>query len=361
MRTFINSLFILLAFQSQAQITITSSDFITGPDTAFISIVGNLTSLNFSSTGPNHVWDYTNVVVDSQRIDTFFNVQNAGLIYQFVYNNPFNPDYEASYYKKEDAGVVPTAGLPVAIENPISFNKVSNTQFSRVGLGIELSGVAVPITADTIDVVYEFPLNYSDSWTGTSYLFFDLNPAMDAMFKRHQTRISTVDGFGTLNTLYGSFEVLRVKSQLIYQDSIFFDLTGTGGSWIGIPSAPEFEYTWLAKDNKIPVFYIKTSIGFTGEEVSKAEFRDNIDYTTVNNLTNKSVNIYPNPAHDFLTISSEIGQKNIQLFNINGQKVLDIINDQSQTNIAVQNLPKGVYHLLIIQNQNTFSQKVIIE
>ncbi|MFD1552238.1 T9SS type A sorting domain-containing protein [Putridiphycobacter roseus] len=361
MRKLLNLFFILIGFSSSAQITINSSDFIQGPDTVFISVIGDLSSLDFNSTGPNHVWDYTNVQVDSQRIDTFFNVQDAGIIYQFIYNNPFSSNYDASYYKKEDASAVPTAGLPIAVENPISFNKINTSQYTRVGLGVELNGIDVPITADTIDVVYEFPVDYNDQWTGYSYLFFDLNPAMNAMFKRHQTRISTVDGFGTLSTLYGNFEVLRVKSQLIYQDSVFFDLTGTGGSWIGVPSAQEIEYTWLAKDNKIPVLYLKTSIGFTGEEVTKAEFRDNIDFTAVEKLTSKTLKVYPNPAQTFLTIQTEKGNKTIQLYKVNGQKVLDFISKESLVTIPVAQFDAGLYHLVVIQNENTFSQKVIIE
>ena len=240
----ISSICLFLGFSHLiAQVNITSNDFIGGADTVLVSIVTNFQNINYQASGANQTWDFSAVEVDSQRIDTFHSMSTADLIYLFTFNNFLNPDYQASYYQNVSTGDIPTGGIPLAIDNPVAFEKVSNSKFERVGLGFEFNGVPLPVTADTIDIVYEFPMTYQDNWVSNSFLFFDLNPAFDAKFKRHQNRVSEVDGYGTVITPYGSFECIRVKSNLTYIDSFYFDLFGTGSaSWFSLPSQPEIQY-----------------------------------------------------------------------------------------------------------------------
>ncbi len=72
----------------------------------------------------------------------------------------------------------------------------------------------------------------------------------------------------------------------------------------------------------------------------------------------QSVNLYPNPAKDKVTIT---GAKvdSIELYNLNGQRYnVKLANDQS---INTAHLPKGVYLLQMIINQQTTTQKLIIQ
>lgn len=73
-------------------------------------------------------------------------------------------------------------------------------------------------------------------------------------------------------------------------------------------------------------------------------------------LNENTVKLYPNPATDVVNIKTNQTIKNVAVFNVNGQKVLDIAN-QSQINIS--NLPTGMYFLNINTNQSNQTIKIL--
>ena len=350
------------ALSIQAQISINSTDFISGPDTVLISAVTDYQNINYQNTGSNFSWDFSGIPIDSQRVDTFFSVSTAGFIYQLVYNNFLSPSYQASYYQKADAGSIPTGGLPLAIENPIAFEKISNSKYEIVGFGVELNGIDLPISADTIDVVYEFPMTYQDSWVSNSYLFFDLNPTFDAMFKRYQNRSSVVDGYGSITTTYGTFDCIRVKSLLNFTDSLFFDFTGTGGTWFPVPSQPEIHYKWIAKNQKVPLMSIIVTNSATGPEITKVEFRDSYGVANVEDINSVSVQVFPNPANEYITISNIDNFDNILITDVTG-KIIISKSLQQNNNMLVNcnNWSKGIYVLRLSNSEKTLTKKIILQ
>jgi hypothetical protein len=353
-----------LMFQSslEAQITVSSSDFISGPDTVLISTVTDYTNINFQNTGANYTWDFSFVVIDSQKVDTFLSMSSASFIYQLAYNNFLSPSYQASYFKKADANAIPTGGLPLDIQNPVIFEKVSNSKFERVGLGAELNGVAIPITADTIDVVYEFPMTYQDAWTSNSYLFFDLNPTFDAQFKRHQNRNSVVDGYGSLTTPFGTFDCIRIKAELNYTDSLFFDFLGAGGQWIPLPTQPEIQYQWIAKNQKTPVFTINVTNSLAGPVISKVEFRDSYGVATIHETKNNvGINIYPNPASEIINLTDIDDITQIAVRTLDGKIIYHQTNLNTNTiSLDCSNWPKGIFIVDMVSSQKTISKKIIL-
>ncbi|MGV6829017.1 MAG: T9SS type A sorting domain-containing protein [Flavobacteriales bacterium] len=80
----------------------------------------------------------------------------------------------------------------------------------------------------------------------------------------------------------------------------------------------------------------------------------------VNDMQNNAFSIYPNPAQDFVTITSALeGSKTIQVFDLLGNKVLDTntINDQ----LNVSPLTSGIYLISISQDNITSTKKLIIK
>src|SRR5688500_6491532 len=90
--------FILFLNEAGSQITITQADFPGADDTALVSVSDDL-GIDITGTGANHTWDYSDIHIASQRIDTFFNVADAGPFYQVQFNNViFEPDYASDYF-----------------------------------------------------------------------------------------------------------------------------------------------------------------------------------------------------------------------------------------------------------------------
>lgn len=344
-----------------AQITINSSDLPTGGDTVVVSSSIQFTTVDVATTGPNQTWDFTFLEADTQRIDTFFNLSSASAGYQLSFNNQFlSPDYKSDYYTKVSGNNLPAIpGGFVSIDNPVIFTKNSPTNSEQVGLGMEINGYEVPTQADTIDVVYEFPMTYNDNWTSRSYLYIDMNPAFNAIFKRHQLRNSTVDGWGTITTPFGSFDAVRVKSDIFYTDSIYVDL-GFGAQWNAVPTPNETVYTWWTNNNKVPVLKITVSNGAP----NSIEYRDAIDYTSVseNKALVNSLNVYPNPATNILNVETTdyIGAQ-IDIYSVNGQLIYTSMVNETNTALDLSKFNSGLYYIKLKTDQTVVSKAFIVE
>ncbi len=77
----------------------------------------------------------------------------------------------------------------------------------------------------------------------------------------------------------------------------------------------------------------------------------------------KSFNIYPNPAKDNISVKSANTKGFLSIRNILGQEVYNIIStgSDSEINIDVSGLSKGLYILTFSQDNHIFTEKILIE
>jgi len=68
------------------------------------------------------------------------------------------------------------------------------------------------------------------------------------------------------------------------------------------------------------------------------------------------LSIYPNPTSDLLQIQTAIPRYEVQIFDISGQPMLLFKDLSNSTSLEVQQLPKGVY---IIELLDTESRQVL--
>lgn len=81
---------------------------------------------------------------------------------------------------------------------------------------------------------------------------------------------------------------------------------------------------------------------------------------SVNDVFSSSISIYPNPANDFVKISTDKTITGVEVYNLIGKKVIaasSLRNDK----LDVSNLAKGVYVLKVISNELVGSRKIIIK
>lgn len=346
---------------SYSQITITSADLPVADDTVLVSVSTQYSTVDFNSTGANQVWDFSGLVADSQKIDTFYNLSGASFTYLAVFDNQFtNPTYASDYYNTLSGNAIPAVpGGVITIDNPVFFTKNSSSNSSIVGLGLEINGVEVPAQADTIDVVYHYPMNYNDSWDSTSYIYLDLNPVFDGIFKRHQSRSSQVDGWGQITTPFGTFDALRVKSTVTYTDSVYVDF-GFGGSWNAAPTPQDVEYTWWTNNNKIPVLKIVAQ----GGTATTIEYRDHEVVIGANIDEGNSIDfgIYPNPANEVVSISiNENSISLIEIMDISGKIIYSNQTNTGTETIDVSAWEKGVYLVRLTNDNKVSTQSLVIK
>ncbi|MBE9468226.1 MAG: endonuclease [Bacteroidetes bacterium] len=66
---------------------------------------------------------------------------------------------------------------------------------------------------------------------------------------------------------------------------------------------------------------------------------------------NHNINIYPNPANNILTLSTDSNNESVEIYNIIGEKVLSFYKQNSTLQININNLKKGMYFIKICDNK----------
>ena len=264
--------FLFISSFAHSQITITSADMPNVNDTIRVSVKTAFPEFDPSATGTNYVWDFRNLIPDSQRV------------VQFV--TPFSTPYfffAASSYgaRNYTPDQFPFALLGSAPTNAYDFYKETNASLGQTGQGLTVNGLTIPAFYTSNDILYKFPLNYGNVDSSNSGFNLPL-PSIGAYGKK-QFRKNTVDGWGTLLTPYGTFNALRLVSRIEASDSIYLDTIGFGFT---LPRQVRYEYKWLAQGKKIPLLQIDVTEGFTGNlSVDRVVWRDSV-------ITPMSVNFF---------------------------------------------------------------------
>lgn len=344
---------------SFAQITVIDTDFPVGDDTVRVSISLD-TGLDLFTTGTNATWDFSTLNIETQRIDTFHAISGAPALYQLVFNNGFtNPDYQSDYFLPwQNLDFSQASQLGLSIESPVFFTKVENDKVEITGFGLVANGISIPAQSDTIDVQYDLPMNYGDSWVSNSYTNLDLNPTFNGIYRRHQQRNVIVDGWGQITTPFQTYDAIRVKSLISSQDSLYIDL-GFGGTWLELPVPDQIQYDWFANGQKIPVLKVITQDMAGTETVTSVEFKDKKrDFASITGAE-FSGSSYPNPATDQFNLTFNSQPESINVFDLSGKLVYSkTASIGTSLQIDVSQWISGTYLVQIVEKQSVSSVKL---
>jgi len=292
------AILILLVFQlsaSYAQPVITSNDMPSPGNINTFNRAASVIGTSYQQTGNNHTWDFSGLLPLSQSADTFVNINTTPLLYQIAF-------FAASAALKQ--GNLIQAGI--TLSDVYNFYKNSTSSFSLLGYGAKINGMPIPVKYDNPDILYKFPLNVGNIDSTNSS--FNVNLTGIGYYGQNKKRINHVDGWGTLYLPADTFQVLRVKSDIMVYDTIFYDSLGFG---IGI-NRTETEYKWLAGGHKRPVLEI-TQTG----PATNVTFYGNIN-NSINEHSSHNVefSIFPNPVEDQLFIKIKNLQSGKYIFSI---------------------------------------------
>lgn len=334
---------ILVALNVQSQITIDDTDMPQSGDTLRWSVTADPT-IDPTPAGTNLTWDFSSLVHNSQEIDTFYAVTSTPLLYQAAFNNLIlYPNYVATYATKEaDQNL-----QAFSFTNRYEYKKLSSASYQNVGSGVTVNGAPLPIRNDTIEDIYQFPLNYNDTWN--SSLYYEAALPSVGYNSQHKRVENIVEGWGTVITPLGSFDAIKIKKTINVTDSIYVDAF-MFGQLIDRPES--IEYIWLAKTEGIPVMQITEVNGV----VTEIRYKDvKREVLSIKENENISFEIYPNPVQENLFLNTKELIEKVIVYDVNGKVVLT----SNQTNINVQTLVKGTYFVKVI-SKNGSSVKTFI-
>lgn len=287
LKSLLLSLFVLVGLSTQAQITITSADMPFAGDTFRVSRATLPVNIDVSLTGTNFTWDFSALTPASQSVDSFVSVSSTGIIYSFFFGFGSN----AANVAQKGGNFAAIPGFPIS--DIYSFYNRSTSNFRQVGYGANLSGIGTPMAFGNKDFIYNFPLQFGDADSCNSDYGISL-PNLGA-YQAYQKRINNVDGWGTVITPYGTFNALRIVSELTGTDSLFLDTLGQG---FQVTRPLTREYKWLAAGEGIPVIQINTQVVGPVEQITSIVYKDSLQVTGINSVTAAlyQAEIFPNPS-----------------------------------------------------------------
>jgi hypothetical protein len=343
-------LFVSVHIFSFAQITITKNDMPSANDNFLLRNANSTSQDDFQLSGSNQTWNFTHLLpTDSQTIECL-PIIGAGPIIVYFFSFP-----TATYATKGNDLPLPDVS-PITVTNLYNFYKVSNASFSILGFGASISGIPTPIEYDTVDVVYNFPMNFGDSHINRSQFTINI-PTVGSLIESRR-RTTTVDGWGTLKLPNGmDYQVLKVKSVSEITDNLSIEAIP-----FPIPPIPrnETEYKWLAADSGVPLLQINTT-SFTGAEtVSSIAFKYTPDLSGLNDQSSSTLLVYPNPASHNISVVGNSSQ--IQIVDLLGNIVYqqNVSSTKEINSIDISDLANGIYWIKSSIKNETSIQKVIL-
>lgn len=244
---------------SYGQVTYVSSDYAQHNDEFTVSKASNFMMMNFAATGADHNWNFSGLNASSQSVTGFQNPNDAGYklawclshFYIFTCNSQFNNNFKLSTVLTEGFEL-----MDFGINNIVEHTNVnaSGVVNNMRGMTAVVSGIPIPVAIDydNPDEIYQFPMNYGDSYVTTGEFNLDLTDiGMPMSYSLETERTTSVNGWGSLTTPAGTFpDVLKVKQVVEKTETITYE-----GIEIPIPTTT-VSYQWFSKDYGIPVLQV---------------------------------------------------------------------------------------------------------
>ncbi|MEM8889142.1 MAG: T9SS type A sorting domain-containing protein [Bacteroidota bacterium] len=345
MKHFVAIILIFSTFQSQAQITIDNNDMPIPGYWARLSAADTVFQPDLQTVGANVSWDFTGMNAITQRQDTFGSVNNLPPLIRILF-------LSANVVRIQET---PDSLGGIALSEGYQFFRTTNSRFVNKGLGGTINGIPFGLSNNPDDIIYRFPLNYQD--VDSSESLAQLNIPGIFYIERSVKRWNEVDAWGQLDTPYGSFNSLRVKTTIQESDSIAAD---TISFRFNVPTRRE--YKWLAKEERIPVMTVNTILVGGNEIPAGIQYVDSLrntgGSTSVDEDLTSVARMYPNPASDFvnLEVLEQLGaDARIEVYNQNGQKLMDQKLIVGINQLMLGNMPNGLYHVRIISRKKNYT------
>jgi|ERR1043165_6284910 hypothetical protein len=368
MKTLLTSLLLFgLSIYSSAQITIDQSDFADANDTARMSQAVWNPLLDFGATDTNYTWDFSDLVWQSQYIDTFLSTLFINPIYGFTFSNTSINPYRCNIAKRADNTLTTLPLLSAVFTDGYNFYYKTNTLYRQRGIGMRVANFPTAIPMSHGDTLYHFPMNYGDE--DSSWSDYKVDVPNLGTFVHQQHRKNKVDGWGVLTTPFGTFDVLRVRTEIRGSDSIYIDTLGSG---FKVDNDIQREYKWIGKDQMEPLLQINTQAGIFGqfqgfEFVTKIVYRDSIRFLPTGIITTNEdaidVRVFPNPSTGsfFVSVPPDINSSKLTVTDVSGKLMLVREMETPIENIDASGWAKGIYLLNVQSLAGVTTRKVVVQ
>ena len=360
-------LFFFALHSLTAQITVDDNDFANSGDTARMSVAVWNPLLDYGATDTNYTWNFSSLQWQSQYVDEFLNPLTTGVTYAFTFSNLSVNPYRSNIAKAAENALTTLPILSSIFTEGMNFFYKNSSMYRQRGLGMKVSGFATPVPMTHADTLYRFPMQYGNE--DSAYSDYKVNVPTLGTYVHKQHRVNKIDGWGTLITPFGTFDALRMRTEIRGSDSLYIDTLHSG---IKVNNDIQREYKWFGKNQKEPLLQINTQAGIFGqfqgfEFVTKVIYRDSARFlpTGIFDVAKSKVqfSVFPNPSNGsfFVSVPADLSNVSVKLTDISGRLILQREMNAPTEIINTADWAKGIYILTLQSDKGTASKKLVVE
>ncbi|NOX45488.1 MAG: T9SS type A sorting domain-containing protein [Chlorobi bacterium] len=339
-----------------SQISINDNDMPSTGDTIRTSNSFDVGLLDYVSTGAGYSWDFSELIPLTQQVDTFMSISETPLVYQAVF-------FFSSNLAQPIQNFETVPGYEVS--EAYNFYKNSSSSFKMTGNAASLNGIPIPNKFDEDDIIYKFPMNYGNVDSSLSSYGMDV-PGLGYM-GGWKKRVNHCDGWGTLTTPYGSFQTLRLRSDIVQYDSVYIDSLG-----FGLPFYRNYvEYKWLGNNFGIPLCTV-TDNGISPSITYIDSVRTLFVGIEPEQEVDNTVKLFPNPSgNDAFSINLYLEKTShavITMRNSRGGIVKNLYDGTilqggfvGKFDLSGESLSKGLYFVIIETDNKVYAEKLVLQ
>ncbi|MFI5220219.1 MAG: T9SS type A sorting domain-containing protein [Bacteroidia bacterium] len=328
----------LIAGNINAQITITQSNLpVAG--WGFIDAVDSNYTAAIPAGGAGQTWNYASLINGYQ--DSLLFISSAGT------------PYAAQFTGANLAAFDPQTG--------------GYAYFTSSASGFYLNGAVsaafpIPFVLNPPEMFIPVPFTYNSTYSGHSRFSYDtLISGVNYRFVQYTSINILGDGYGSLVIPTGTYpNTLRTKTTSLQIDSAYINV---GLGWTPLPgyTPPQTQTTnfkWL--QNGGGTLLLEIEADSLGQNATQSSYLLLFVTVGINEIAAAgNLQVYPNPAGDFLNVQSgiETDKATVILSNSLGQQFL-IKQFTGNTVIDVSALPHGIYFVTVNNNRGSTIRKI---
>lgn len=288
-------------------------------------------------TGASVTWDYSNLwmYAGATQLDT---VKNAS-------DSPDYSHFPSADYHDDLAGGISHYYSNFA-DSVVSYGFVFDAQGNNVKVKHDIDPLKI----------LNLPMNLNDTFTDSTYGHADISGAVS---DTEGDIVVIADGTGTLNLGSSTFSnTIRIKMIETIESTITvpFPTSGT-------VTRTTYTYYDFSVQNEPILIHSTINVTIPGVNENYSAVYSSVPLNISSDVEESSIEIfdvYPNPAVDNTTITSENADQ-LVVVNALGQTVVTINNPQNVETLNVAEFESGVYYIQVQKGDNARTKKLIIK
>ncbi len=336
------SAIVAITLFAKAQITVTTAD-IASPTKVIYQANDTMPTVSVGSFGTSQTWNMSALNTHSTDTMTFIS-------YAWAPNSNFSTSNLVAKQGWQNAYVYLT-------NNASGLTVQGSSGSQDFGAG--------PVTINQInspsEILMNFPGTYLTAFTNnymtnTPAFYFGIDPGIGFVIdsvRQHSEVKKTVlvDGWGSLTTPLGTYNVLRAEETIVRYDTTDAYLFGTWNDAILTSADSTTGYSWWANGVGFPLVSIKLD---SLSNIKQTQWLQALPAVGINEQSNATtVLVYPNPAQNqinFTVESSKVGA--IQVMDITGRMIDYIVVSNDNVAINTSLFANGVYSYALVGKDN---------